>query len=161
MATPNRSASFSTIIAAILARIRTVDANGTRLIVAPNPEFAPYRAEAGTHVVVYPPQPHSTGGGRCGTRVKRDLVIHVVTESLLDAAGNDELLTLAHLDREDAILDVVVDGKPSAANVGPEVNTTWKPGAVPAHRLMKSDAGLVVSALQFEVLYAQPHTIPA
>jgi hypothetical protein len=160
--TPNRSASFANCVRSVLLRLRQLTTHAVRLVVAPSPDYAPYKAELGYHVVVYPAQPQSVGGGRYGTKVKRDVVVHVVTENLSDYAGSDEIAALAHLDVEDQVINAVVDNnrEHTAEMIGPAVNIVWKQGGVPPSRLMKVDAGLVVSAIPFEVLYAQPHTIP-
>jgi len=181
VATPNRSAAFSTILSQIVTRLNVVLGRyaGTdaipvgdtyvRVVIAPSPDFAPYRAERGVHLVVYPPEPRVPGGGRYATLVQRELVIHVVTESLLDQAGVDGIAAATHLDTEDTVVVAVLYFLPpvlaATAPVptpgpGTAVNVRWKGGAQQQHRMTQIDHGLVYSAVAFEISYAHPFTVP-
>lgn len=157
---PHRSTPFSSVAATIVSRLETrferlANDGFVSLVVAPSPEFAPYRAEAGLHVVVMPPRP-SDGGGKYDKKVSRSVVVYVYTQNSLDEAGSDRLACLAHLDAEDAVVDVMDRAVP----VGTAVQIKWVPGGSSSQRLMKTDAGLVVSSLVFDVTYAQPFTVP-
>jgi len=163
MPTPHRSASFATIAQNLVSRLETVlnRASGdgyVRLVVAPNPDWSPYRAENGVHVVVYPPSPNPAAG-RYDTKVQRDVVIHVISESLSDVGGRDDIATLAHIVLEEKVIDAVKDLYPASPHTGTAVMVRWKGGAAQQQRLMTKDAGLVVSSLAFEVTYAFPFTV--
>lgn len=173
MATPHRTAAFSAILTQLVNRLRLVlgrvdpdtgdpaiDDTYVRVVIAPNPDYAPYRAEEGVQLVVYPPEPAS-GGGRYDKKVRREVVTHVVTSNLLDLAGTDPIACTAHLTLEDSVIDAVTSFHPSVeATPGTSVNVTWKGGAQAQHRMVKQDQSLVISSLAFEVVYAQPFTIP-
>lgn len=174
MSTPNRTASFAAITQELLSRLRLrltalyaaqdpqviIDGTFVRLVVAPGPDDAPYKAERGLHVVVYPPQP-SDGGGRYDKKVSREVVVHVVSESLLDQVGSDEAACLAHLGLEEVTIDALVNSHPdfTPAEVGTAVNVRWKGGAQPEQRLVRVDTGLVASSLAFDVQYAFPFSV--
>lgn len=166
MSTPNRSASVATVLPVVLSRLRTVlnKADGyVRLVVNPNPEEWPYRAEEGIHVAVYPPSPvNKCPSGRYATLVRRALEVHVVSKCLLDVAGRDDAALLAHVTLEEAVVDSLMDLHPShtADQQGPAVMLTWTGTGSPPHRGVKRDTGLVHSVLLFELSYAFPFTVP-
>ena len=164
MSTAHRTVSFADVADTIVVRLeqrfgRTQGDGFVRLVIAPLPEAAPYRAEAGVHVVVHPPQPNTTGG-RYDTKVQRDVEVYVVTESLSDVGGRDDSAMLKHLVAEETVVDAMKDLYQPSAATGGAVAIRWKGGAQGQHRLMRVDAGLVVSSLAFEVTYAFPFTTP-
>jgi hypothetical protein len=165
LATPNRSAAVNSVLTTLLARLRTVLAKPdgyVRLVVNPNPTQSPYRAEEGVHVAVFPPSPVAKGaGGRYATLVKRLVEVHVVTKSLLDVAGRDDLAAYAHLTLEEAVVDAVMDLHPShpGDQRGPAVQITWVPGGDSPKRMTRKDTGLILSVLSFELSYAFPFTV--
>lgn len=173
MATPHRTAAFATILTQLVNRLRlvlgrvdpdtgdpSIDDTYVRVVIAPNPDYAPYRAEEGVQLVVYPPEP-AAGGGRYDKKVQREVVVHVISSSLLDLAGTDPIACTAHLTLEDTVIDAVTSFHPLVkSSPGTAVNVRWKGGAQAQHRMVKVDQSLVVSSLAFDVTYAQPFTIP-
>lgn len=164
---PNRSASFADIIDGILERLNTILEHSptdgyVRLVVHPNPDLAEYRAEEGCHVLVFPPEPR-TASGRYDMHVTRPVVVALWTQCLLDAGGFDYEAMKNHLRLEERVVDAVVSGHPlfSTDNDfgGGAVNIRWKPGGNEIARRVRSDTGLVGSALAFDVTYAQPFTV--
>lgn len=166
MSTPNRSASFAAVLPVVAARLRKVlnKPDGyVRLVVAPNPEEWPYRAEEGVHVVCYPPTPDGKCvSGRYATKVKRPVEVHVVSECLLDPAGRDDAAVLRHVALEEQVIDAVMDSHPLHTGdvTGPAVLVTWVGTGTPPRRPSKTDTALLHSVLLFEAAYAFPFTTP-
>ena len=163
MPTPHRSVSFATVATDLVSRLelrfdRTPGDGFVRLVLAPSPELAPYRAEAGVHVVVYPPRPNPAGG-RYDTKVVRLVEVFVVTSSLRDVGGRDDAASLAHLAMEETVVDAVRDLYPNGV-VGSAVQVRWVPGQERQARNVDRDVGLIRSSLTFEVTYAFPYTVP-
>lgn len=167
MATPNRSASAADILPVVMSRLRTVlnKSDGyVRLVINPNPDEWPYRAEEGIHVAVYPPVPaNKCPNGRYATLVKRAVEVHVVSECMLDVAGRDDTALLRHTRLEESVVDAVMDSHPShtAGQQGPAALITWVGTGTPPRRPIKDDVALVHSVLLFELSYAFPFTVPA
>lgn len=165
--TPNRSAGIAGILDGIIARLnrvlqKTAGDGYVRLVIVPNPDDGYFRAEEGVHVLVLPPEP-TPHGGRYNMRVTRPVVVSIVTQCLLDAAGVDYQAALEHLTLEDKVIDAVTSGHPNFSadekTSGGAVNIRWKPGGHQMTRRVRTDTGLVGSALAFEVEYAQPFTV--
>lgn len=161
MSTPHRSTSFADILDTIVDRLagalgRSRSDGYVRIVLAPSPEDAPYRAEEGVHVVVDPPQP--SGNGRYDTKVRRDVTVFVVSSNLSDTGGRDDLAALAHVRLEERVIDAVKDLYPASPAVGTAVQVQWKGGARP-QRMVRADTSLVVSSVVFEVTYAFPFTV--
>lgn len=168
MATPNRSAVFADVLDGLVSRLNRIlgrEAGDTfvRVVIAPSPDLAPYRAEAGVHLIVLPPDPDpKSGGGRYGKKVVRTVLAYVKTESLLDQAGEDIAAVRAQLALEDQVIDAVDNFNPNLTapekTAGGPVLIRWKPGGAQMARGVNTDTGLVGSVLAFEVEYAQAFT---
>lgn len=125
-----------------------------RIVAMPNPRDATYRASNGIAVAVGPPDPDErSGAGRRGMKVKRALIVFVTSLCLQDAAGEDEVAVLEHLDLEEAIVDALLDRHPSvpASQVG--ITCNWTAGGDTTARAVRKDTGLLTSTLTFTVTY--------
>lgn len=162
--TSYNSTSFVTVLDAILARLRARFTNGGYVRVVQNPEtrLPEYKAEEGVSVWVRTPIPApKTGGGRFAAVTFRDVVLLCVTQSLLDPAGEDEVAVRAHIAVEEAVANalnhVLPPGDTGANRIGTWIE--WVEGGEDIVRQMKTDPGLLVSALVFRVQYVAPFTV--
>lgn len=137
-------------------------AGAVRIVIAPSPGDAPYRAEQGVHFLIGRATPFTpSGAGRHAYRVRRTVYVVVVTECLRDVAGRDEEAASDHLTLEDQVIDCVHDRHPSLPDtdkVLAEVSIKWADVQEP-QRLVRTDEGLVSSVLGFEVVYKQGFTV--
>lgn len=134
-----------------------IDESFVRIVVTPGPNYGEYRAERGVALRFSSPVPFTTAGaGRYGLLTKRTLEVYVGTQNLSDPAMNDQIATLAHLDLEEKIVDVLVDASPvpTVTRIGTTVR--WIPGGAEIERQVKKDAGMLFSVLLFEVEYVPP-----
>lgn len=121
-----------------------------------SPASAEFRAERGLTVRVGPLEPAADcGAGRSGWLVGRTLEVWVVTQCLLDQAGDDLEAIARHAAFEEAVVDAVVDsvpaGRPNCLPAG--VRVTWEPGGSPMARINDTDQGVVQSSVRFRCEY--------
>lgn len=133
-----------------------------RLCLKPESDIKTYLSEEGYVVRVRPAVPYKdSGGGRHDYRVSRFVDVFVITQSLTDVGGRDDAAAIAHLDREDLVLDAVHDQPPVGEpnNTRLPVTFKWVPGGEEIVRMMDIDPGLIVSCLCFESIYRQPFLV--
>jgi len=149
--------SVTTSFTNILKRLRLVLPENTSYVrgaVMPNPLQAEYKAEEGIHVLMGSPEPTpDSGAGRWGFKVTRDIVVHVVSRSVLDAVGRDEIALVRHTDLEEAVVNAVLDGHPSV-KTREGIQITWVPGGTAVAKASKIDVGFFRSVLVFRLHYA-------
>lgn len=148
------------VIAGIKARIDAVYTTGpVRVVVAPNPTGPDFNAQEGVtiRVPVAEPFPQS-GAGRAGFVVHRRVAIYVVTNSMVDMAGEDVNAAYAHLDLEERVVNAVHDLVDSSmARLG--IKVRWVPGGAEIAKGMKQDTALRTSVLLFDVEYPMAFTV--
>ena len=159
-----RGEAFSVILAALKARVaaRVAEEDDpalalpVRICAAPNDKMTPYLAQPGVVLRARAPMPFpDSGAGRYAHQVLRDVDAFVVTMSLADKAGEDEIATYAHADREELVLDALVLQPPvgTAYNLAAGSVVKWVPGGEDIVRQVKTDQALVVSCLCLRVQY--------
>lgn len=158
-------ANFYDIVKGMALRVRTVASlpdGMVRVVIAPSPGDAPYRAEAGVHFLVGRAAPYTpSGAGRHAYRTRRTVYVAIVSECLLDVGGRDDEAVRRHLVLEDQVIDCVHDYHPdipSADKPLAEVSIKWADAQNP-ERLVRTDEGLVSSVLGFEVIYRHPFDV--
>lgn len=135
-----------------------VDRTYVRVLLSPSktPSGSEWRAEQGVTIRVGPIVPdENCGAGRSGWKCHRDLEVFVVTESLLDEAGDDLLALTAHTEVEEQVVGAFTDTPPRDRDprsvIG--VRVTWVPGGVPPRRRADADQGIVESSVTFRCEY--------
>lgn len=154
------AAILSALKARVVARIAEEDDPAlslpVRVCAVPNDKMTPYLAQPGVILRARAPMPFSdSGAGRWAHQVLRDVDAFVVTMSLADKAGEDEIAVLAHSTREELVLDALVLHPPvgTAYNLAAGTILKWVPGGEEMVRQVKTDQALVVSCLSFRVQY--------
>lgn len=161
-----QSQPFSAIAAVLKSRIvnGAIKANAlnTYVVCAPDDRMADHLGEPGYRIRVSPPTPSvMSGAGRHGHICERRCDIYIVTESLTDMGGVDEKAVLAHLDREDAIVNALLLSPDSTLPYSTTVSLVGDlvkhvPGGDPIGRMLKDNPGILVSSLPFVVTYVVP-----
>lgn len=156
------STASKDVIAGLKSRI--VNALGdtqVRVNVTPHPDDLDYRPEEGVSIRVPVAEPFmQSGAGRAGTLVNRRVYVYIATSSLLDVAGNDEIAGYAHLDKEDAVANALID----APGVGTQttrvgIKVRWVPGGAEIGRRISNDPSMLVSVQIYDVEYAAPLSV--
>jgi hypothetical protein len=155
------STPFADVLGAVLSRLRAAFAQTgyVRCVAAPENRIPQYKAEEGVSVYVSSPQPiPKDGAGRYGRRTMRDVVVIVATQSLLDEAGSDEKAVLSHVALEESVANILEQVPPPTETYANRVGILieWVGGGEDIVRQMKVDAGMLVSALRFRVMYTAP-----
>lgn len=170
MATANALATQSQPFSAVIALIKSRIVNGAigakssnvQIICKPDDQMNEYLAETGYRIRVFPPDPMSNGGaGRLGVINSRRVIVYVVTESLKDPGGRDEKAVLAHLDREDSVVNAVHLSPPADTEYGFTVSLVGDlikhaSGGEEISRLLKVNPSIIVSGIPFDVQYVAP-----
>lgn len=140
-----------------------LDEKQIRITTRPGPLPTEYRAEKNLAIRFNSPVPDvEAGAGRYGQLVTRTLEVWVYSQNLLDPAGEDDALAVAHLDFEELVIDALRDNKPTSmqsVNERYPLVVRFIPGGADLERHMKQDAGLATSCLLFEVRYQLPYTV--
>lgn len=155
-----------------LVQTLELDTSLVRIVAKPSPLSAHYRAEKNLAIKLHPPEPFTNAGaGRYGQIVRRVMEVWVYTQNLSDEAGSDEKMVTGHLDFEESVVNVLTDTRPYSVQVTDNDATDlvetehlpltlrFLPGGSELERATKSDLGLAVSCLLFEVQYQLPYTV--
>ena len=158
------STAFAAVLDVITARLRAVFTQGGFVRVVANPEgqLPQYKAEAGLSVFVSTPRPlPKNGAGRYGRNATRDVIVIVATQNLLDEAGADEIAVKAHIATEESVCNVLEQSPPVGHPANLRVGTLieWVEGGEDIARQIKTDPGMLISALRFRVWFVQPMTV--
>ena len=146
------STKGSDVLFSIKTRLQAAIPDLVRIVAQPNPSLAQYRAERCVALRFAEPNPLTmAGGGRYGMPVTRTLEVYVGTQNLLDQAGEDEALVLAHLDFEEQVINALVDDVPNTDRIA--ISVLFIPGGSKIEREVKGDPGMGYSVLLFEVKY--------
>lgn len=160
---PPQSTAPSDIVASVKSRIMSgaaLSSMQVRIVADPNPTQDPYVAEKHIDIRISPPNPIPTSGaGRHGYKVSRDIILFVFTESMLDVAGSDEIAVKSHLDFEDTLIDIMIDERPpalqqmSGEKQGIRGFRYVGPGSNEPQRIIGNDSALLVSTMVFNIEY--------
>lgn len=148
---------FDTILTNLVARLATAaQGSAPRVVITPLPGPVPITGEAGTWCLVGSPEPDPTSGaGRWGYKVRRTVLVVVVTACTLDPGGRDELAVAKHLRAELAVADACMDFKAAPIAVGGGAyQILWVPGGEEMSRKLKPNPALLTSVLAFDVHYS-------
>lgn len=157
----NPSTAFRDVLTAVTGRLRAYFTKRGFVKVTVNPEsrLPEYKAQDGLLVYVSSPVPKpKDGAGRLGRRLVRDVVVFVLTQSLHDAPGDDEVAVLRHVAREEEVANVLDMLPPASQAYANRVGIwiEWVAGGDDILRRVKIDQGMLVSALRFRVEYNAP-----
>jgi hypothetical protein len=164
--TATQSQGFAAVVLLLKSRIvnGAVGANAmnTQIICAPDDQMNDYLGEPGYRIRVSPPESvPMTGAGRHGYISERRVDVYIVSESLADPGGQDEKAVLAHLAREDSVLDALLLTPPiglassfTVTQVGDLIKHV--PGGSQITRQSKTNTGLIVSGMPFAVTFVPP-----
>lgn len=154
------STPFADVLDVFVARL-TAGVTDAPVAITAVPENAlhQYEAQDGLLVHVGTPSPVSRcGAGRYNTRVFREVTVVILTQSLLDQAGQDPVAVRKHIDREEAVADSVhlIGPVGSGTNLRTGILCEWVPGGMEVARQIKSDPGMLMGALKFRIEYVAP-----
>lgn len=142
------------LVGALVPELEQATSRYVRIIARPNPDYAEYKAEEGVALCLRSPDPEkNAGAGRWGKLTRRVLEVYVASENLSDKAGEDEILVTKHLDLEEAVVNVLEDWYPDKTGA---VRVAWMPGGAEIERRVRTDPGVALSVLLFELTYVPP-----
>jgi hypothetical protein len=155
---------FAQVLEAIKTRIGTIPNSGLiRICAAPDEQLTPYLAESGFLIRPDAPAPiKGTGAGRYGLLAWRNVEVVIVGQSYSDYAGDDSTAVANQSNMEEAVIDclsLVPWGGQAFQTPVIAIEVHWVPGGKPMNRDYKSDVGLIVSSLIFQVKYTVPCTV--
>lgn len=162
------SSYFSDVCDQIITRLRAgapgSTATNTRIVVIPDAEQigTEYLGVPGYLLRVNPPEPVAmSGAGRHGYVCNRRVDVIVVTSSHLDPGGRDDGAARQHLNRQDAVINVLNLWPPADSTYGTPIGRQIKfvPGGMDITRRLKTNPGMLASALCFDVFYTPPQTV--
>lgn len=152
--------AFSAILDAVVSRIVNGAPSNTttqvRIVAVPDDQLPTYLSEPGFLIRIRPPAPFAdSGAGRWGYVVQRQIDIFIITQSLLDPGGRDDLAVATHCNTEEAVINALLLIPPTDTTYSTAIGKTikWVPGGDIITRQMKIDAGLIVSAQSYVIMY--------
>lgn len=153
---------FSELLTRFVNRLATglgIDPSVIRVCAAPDANIGEYLSQRGLVVRVRPPVPELlSGGDRHAYITTRVIDVFVLTENLRDPGGRNDSAVKNHLDREEAVIDVIHSTPPATTErIG--ITCKWSPGGAEIFKQAKTDAGLFVSVLPFVITYRPKLTV--
>ena len=108
----------------------------------------------GVYLQFEPPDPSLTpGGGGYNTPVVRPFRVWVVTQSLHDTLGMDDMALAVHWEAEDGVVNTLADKAAHTTKIGVGRGVFWLPGGDEIRRRIKTDPSMIVSVLRYGVEY--------
>lgn len=154
------STPFADVIDVIKARLTAgVTGAPVRIVAVPEDQLHQYEAQDGLLVHIGPPVPFpKCGAGRYNTRVSRLVTVVVLTQSMVDAPGEDIAAVKTHVAREESVANALhlIGPVGAAYNLRTGVMIEWTGGGEDIARQIKGDAGMLKGSLQFRVEYISP-----
>lgn len=154
--------AFSAVLVVIVARLAAaITDRKIKIVAVPDNRLHEYTAEQAILVRVNPPEPiPENGAGRYGKYTKRNVDCVILTQSLLDAAGQDPVAVAAHLDAEEAVVNALEQQAPVGTpyNLRTGIQIRWVPGGDAITRQIGrgGDTGMMLSTIVFRVEYQTP-----